>query len=429
MGLTFESSGLLWTLPFVGMLLSIAVLPAVFPHFWHAHHGKVATVWAAAFLVPFASLMGWERAFHAIMQTVLLEYLPFVILLLALYTVTGGLHIQGRLRGSPAVNTGILAFGAAIASVMGTTGAAMLLIRPLLRANERRRHRAHLVLFFIFLVGNIGGALSPLGDPPLFLGFLHGVDFLWPLRALAAPTLLASVLLLILFYGVDSAMVRRAESLLPEREAVQSQALGLEGRINLALLALVLGAVLLSGVWKPGVSFSIQGVVVEAQNLLRDALLLLATGASLKWTAPHARHGNGFTWGPMAEVAKLFAGIFLTIVPVLAMIQGEAAATMTGIMTPLHYFWLTGLLSAFLDNAPTYLVFFNMGGHNPHVLTAISAGAVFMGALTYVGNAPNFMVKAIAEHRHVAMPGFFAYMGWSCLILLPVFSLEAWIFF
>ena len=224
-------------------------------------------------------------------------------------------------------------------------------------------------------------------------------------------------------------MVRRADSLLPESDASQAQALGLEGRINLALLGLIIGAVLLSGLWKPGVSFSIHGVALEVQNMARDAMLLLATWVSLKWTAPHARHGNGFTWEPMAEVARLFVGIFLTIVPVVAMLKGEATVTLGGAMTPLHYFWMTGLLSAFLDNAPTYLVFFNMGGHDPHVLTAISAGAVFMGALTYVGNAPNFMVKAIAEHWHVRMPGFFAYMGWSCLILLPVFSLVAWVFF
>jgi Na+/H+ antiporter NhaD/arsenite permease-like protein len=425
----FENGGLLWALPFAGMLLSIAVLPMAFPPFWHAHHGKVAAGWAFAFLAPFTAVMGLHRAFHEILHTVLLEYLPFVILLLALYTVAGGLHIQGRLRGSPAVNTGILAFGAAIASVIGTTGAAMVLIRPLLRANERRRQRAHLVMFFIFLVGNIGGALSPLGDPPLFLGFLHGVDFFWPMHALAAPTLLLSALLLILFYGVDSVMVRREDNLVPGSEASQVPALGLEGRVNLALLGLIIGAVLLSGLWKPGVSFSIQGVALELQNLARDALLLLATGASLKWTAPHARHGNGFTWGPMAEVAKLFVGIFLTIVPVVAMLKGDSAAILGGGMTPLHYFWMTGLLSAFLDNAPTYLVFFNMGGDDPRVLMAISAGAVFMGALTYVGNAPNFMVKAIAEHRHVTMPGFFAYMGWSCLILLPLFSLVAWVFF
>ena len=429
MGHMFEMGGLPWAIPFVGMLLSIAALPMTFPRFWHAHHGKVAAGWAVTFLVPFAVIMGPDQALHEILHTMFLEYLPFVILLLALYTVAGGLRIQGRLRGSPAVNTSILAFGTAIASVIGTTGATMVLIRPLLRANEHRRRRAHLVMFFIFLVGNIGGALSPLGDPPLFLGFLHGVDFFWPMRALAAPTLLVSTLLLILFYVVDGAMLRRADSLLPQGEAPPVAAMVLEGRINLILLTLIIGAVLLSGLWKPGVSFSMPGGILELQNLVRDALLLLVTAASLKWTAPHARHGNGFTWGPMAEVAKLFAGIFLTIIPVVAMLKGGAMGALGGDMTPAHYFWLTGLLSAFLDNAPTYVVFFNMGGHDPQALMALSAGAVFMGALTYIGNAPNFMVKAIAEHRHVAMPGFFEYMGWSCLILLPVFSLVAWVFF
>ncbi len=435
----FEAGGLLWALPFAGMLLSIAVLPMAYPHFWHAHHGKVAVGWAAAFLLPFAYSAGFASALHEILHALLLEYIPFVVLLFALYTVAGGLHIQGRLRGSPLVNTGILAFGTAIASVIGTTGAAMVLIRPLLRANERRRQRAHLVMFFIFLVGNIGGALSPLGDPPLFLGFLHGVDFFWPTRMLAAPTLLVSGILLILFLGVDSHLLRRPDSLLPESDTAPVQAPGLEGRINLVLLALIVGAVLLSGVWRPGVSVSLQGVTLELQNLVRDALLLLAAAASLKWTAPHARHGNGFTWGPMAEVAKLFIGIFLSIIPVVAILKMGADGALGSLIVlahdahgqPVgaHYFWMTGILSAFLDNAPTYLVFFNMGGSDPQALRALSAGAVFMGALTYIGNAPNFMVKAIAEHRHVPMPGFFAFAGWSGLILLPVFALVAWVFF
>ncbi len=429
MGHLFEVGGLLWALPFAGMLLSIAILPMASPNFWHAHHGKVAAGWAAAFMAPFARVSGFDAARHAVLHAALLEYLPFVILLLALYTVAGGLHIQGRLRSSPAINTGILAFGTAIASMIGTTGASMVLIRPLLNTNEQRRQRAHLVLFFIFLVGNMGGALSPLGDPPLFLGFLHGVDFFWPTRVLAAPTLLVTVLLLILFYVLDGVLLRRAGSLLPQNETSSVQALGLEGRINLLLFPLIIGAVLLSGLWKPGVSFSINGVVLELQNLVRDGLLLLVTAASLKGTARHARHGNGFTWGPMSEVSKLFAGIFITIVPVLAMLKGNVTGALGAGMTPAHYFWLTGMLSAFLDNAPTYLVFYNMGGHDPHALMAISAGAVFMGALTYIGNAPNFMVKAIAEHRHVPMPGFFGYMGWSCLILLPIFSLVAWVFF
>ncbi len=334
-----------------------------------------------------------------------------------------------------------------MASITGTTGAAVVLIRPLLRANDDRRHNVHVVIFFIFLVANIGGALSPLGDPPLFLGFLSGVDFFWPTRHLLLPTLLAAIILLALFFAIDTYYYRKDGTLPPLRDPTPDKAFGIEGMINLPLLVAIAGAVLLSGFWKPGVTFNVYHVEVELQNAVRDILLLAIAAVSWKWTAVRHRRANGFMWAPIIEVAKLFAGIFLTIIPAIAILRAGAGGSLAAVVrmvtspagTPddLMYFWLSGLLSSFLDNAPTYLAFFNAAGGDPTALMgplattllAISAGSVYMGANTYIGNAPNFMVKAIAEHRRVKMPSFFGYMAWSVCILLPVFALISWVFF
>jgi len=362
--------------------------------------------------------------------------------LLALYTVSGGIHIRGNLHGSARVNTGILALGTVLASIMGTTGAAMLLVRPLLRANDNRRHRAHVVMFFIFLVANIGGALTPLGDPPLFLGFLKGVDFFWTTKAMLWPTLLASAMLLALFYVVDAWFWRReGEARVPERDPTPDRPIRMDGKINFLFLLGILIAVLVSGVWKPGISIDIAGTTRELQGIVRDVSLLAITWASWRWTPQSVRHAHHFTWGPIVEVAKLFAGIFLTIIPAIAMLRAGsegALAPIVALVTSADgrpndalYFWVTGALSSFLDNAPTYLVFFNLAGGDAAVLmgtmastlTAISLGAVFMGANTYIGNAPNFMVKAIAEARGVRMPSFFAYLGWAMLVLTPIYAL------
>jgi len=440
-----KALGLIWVVPFAGMLLSIAIMPLALPNFWHHHFGKVAAFWALLFLVPFALTQGFGIALYELLHTLLLEYIPFIILLFALFTVAGGVRIRGNLHGSPSLNTGLLAIGTVAAGWMGTTGASMLLIRPLLRANDNRKSSVHVVVFFIFLVANIGGSMTPLGDPPLFLGFLKGVDFFWPTIHLAAPTLICALVLLTLFYAYDSYLYRKEGVKRPD--PTPDTTMGLEGGVNILLLGGIVGAVLLSGLWKPGIVFNVYHVEVELQNLVRDVLLIGVALLSLKLTDNESRAANGFSWGPILEVAKLFIGIFLTIIPAIAILRAGADGSLSGIVSLVTrpdgapnnamYFWITGALSSFLDNAPTYLIFFNTaGGDAPNLmgplagtLLAISAGAVFMGANTYIGNAPNFMVKSIAEESGVKMPSFFGYMLWSCGILVPLFVVVTLIFF
>jgi len=436
--------GLVWALPFAGILLSIAVFPLVAPNFWHHHFGKIAAFWAVAFLLPFMVLHGLSIAVYELLHVMLLEYIPFIILLLSLFTVAGGVRLRGSLVGSPVVNTAILAFGTLIASWMGTTGAAMLLIRPIIQANEWRKHRVHTIVFFIFLVANIGGSLTPLGDPPLFLGFLKGVSFFWPMTHLFGPMLVASGILLAVYFLLDTYLMRKETEKAPQQSG---EKLALEGSFNIVLLAGVVCAVLLSGLWKPGISFTIYHVQLELQNLARDVLLLGIAFVSWKVTSLESREANGFSWFPILEVAKLFVAIFITIVPAIAILKAGTDGALSGIVslvtaadgTPNNavYFWMTGILSSFLDNAPTYLVFFNTAGGDPHelmgplalTLEAIAAGAVFMGANSYIGNAPNFMVKAIAEERGIKMPSFFGYIGWSVVFLIPLFGLITVLFF
>lgn len=445
-GLNGAELSLLWSLPFAGLLLSIALFPIFAPAFWHHHFGKIALGWALAFLLPCALWLSPADAGNVVVHAMVDEYLPFIVLLFALYTISGGILITGNLHGSPALNTGILALGAACASIMGTTGAAMLLIRPLLRANDNRRHNVHVVVFFIFLVGNIGGGLTPIGDPPLFLGFLKGVSFSWTFQAMLLPVLTACGLLLLAFYLLDSYYYRK-EGVLPRDPTPDNHRLGVQGGFNFLLLAGVVGAVLMSGMWKPGLELNILGVKVGIQNLLRDGMLLGLAGASLAFTSTRIRDGNEFNWDPIAEVGKLFGAIFITMAPAIAILRAGpdgALAQLVGLVSradgspiDLMYFWMTGSLSSFLDNAPTYLVFFNLASGDPALmmtqysstLLAISAGAVFMGASSYIGNAPNFMIKAIAEHRGVAMPGFFGYMAWAWVWLIPLFVLLSVLFF
>ncbi|MEK9968580.1 MAG: sodium:proton antiporter, partial [Ferrovibrio sp.] len=314
-----KSLSILWVLPFAGILLSIALMPLFTPAFWHHHYGKVAAFWGLCIVVPFALQFGSLPTGHVLLEVALHEYIPFIILLFALFTVAGGVRITGNLHGSPSLNTALLLIGTVLASWMGTTGASMLLIRPLVRANDNRMHNVHVVVFFIFLVSNIGGALTPLGDPPLFLGFLKGVDFFWTTKALLLPTILVSIVLLALFYVIDSYYYRREGIIAPD--PTPDSAVGMEGGVNLVLLVGVVLAVLLSGTWKPGVELSMFGVGVELQNLARDLLLLVIAFASLKLTRQQTRSDNGFTWGPIVEVAKLFAGIFITIIPAIAILR------------------------------------------------------------------------------------------------------------
>ena len=432
-----------WATPFVGMLLSIALCPLIMPNFWHHHFGKVAFFWALAFLVPCAIVYGPSVATYHLLESILEEYLPFIILLFALFTITGGIRVTGSLAGTPQINTLILLLGTLLASWMGTTGAAMLFIRPLMRAIAHRRYRVHTIVFFIFLVANIGGSLTPLGDPPLFLGFLKGVSFFWTTVHVLPETLTLVAILLPLYFIIDMVLYNKEGR--PQAENT-GEKLGMEGKVNLIFLLGVIGSVLLSGYWKSDQGITIYHVRMGLPGLARDVIMLAMAFFSLKCTSWQIRRNNQFTWEPILEVAKIFAGIFVSMIPAIAILKAGSDGALAGIINmvsqdgqPVNsmYFWLTGALSSFLDNAPTYLVFFNTaGGDAAHLmgdmartLAAISAGAVFMGANTYIGNAPNFMVRSIAVSGGINMPSFFGYMLWSVVILIPCFILLTFMFF
>ena len=439
---------LLWSLPFACILLSIALWPLVDRHFWHRHFGKIAAFWALAFLLPYAAQAGIGAAWHTLLEVLLTQYAPFILLLMALYTAAGGIYLRGNLHGSPMLNCGLLLSGGLLASVMGTTGASMLLIRPLIRANDNRKRAAHVVVFFIFIAGNIGGALTPLGDPPLFLGFLHGVPFFWTFERLLTQTALLVAALLVIFYFLDRYYFRKDGVFAPD-PTPDTHSLSVEGAVNFGLIAAVVALVLVRGVWQPGTTLHVPGgIALGLPDIVCDAGLLAVTLISLAVTPRAVRQNNRFGWKPMREVAQLFAGIFVTIVPVVAMLQAGQAGPFgpvlravmggqDGAPVPALHFWAVGLLSSFLDNAPTYLVFFNAtGGDASHLMTAlpgtlaaISAGAVFMGANTYIGNAPNLMVKAIADDQGITMPSFLGYMAWSGAILLPLFVVVTALFY
>lgn len=462
-GVHASATGLLplWSaLPFVCILLSIALFPLLAPHFWHHHFPKVSAFWALLFAVPFV-IWNPTEAMQEIIHITLIDYVPFIILLWGLYTIAGGIYIGGNLRGKPVVNATLLLIGTFLASLIGTTGAAMVLIRPILRANSWRRSQVHVVIFFIFLIANIGGSLTPLGDPPLFLGFLHGVPFFWVTKGVLPHMLTATALTLAIFFVVDTLIYRRETDKLPV--AAGQGGVRIEGLHNILFLLGVMVAVILSGSLKlPSVTVYAAGshpVAVPLQNWLKDVIIIAMGLLSLKTTARTLRDKNGFSWAPIQEVAYLFAGIFITIIPALAILKAGSEGALAGLVGAVHgpvrFFWATGALSSFLDNAPTYLTFFNaalgdlgateamvpgmlgyasqLASLNPefvHDLQAISAGAVFMGAMTYIGNAPNFMVKSIAEEAGIQMPSFFGYLfKWSAPVLLPVFVVVTLLFF
>ena len=438
----------LWSIiPFAGILLSIALMPLFIPHFWHHHFPKVAAFWSLALAIPFLFFFK-GTAVYSIAHIFIADYIPFIILLWALFTVSGGIYIKGSLKGTPAVNFLLLLIGTLLASVIGTTGASMLMIRPILRSNSWRKYRVHTIVFFIFLVSNIGGALTPLGDPPLFLGFLHGVPFFWTLN-LFPQMAFASAILLFLYLIIDLYWYKKEDKSALQHS--EPEPLKIEGTLNFIFLAGIIGGVLFSGMVRMG-EINIFGIYQTIENLIRDALLIVMGLLSLVFTRSEVRKGNDFSWAPIAEVAYLFAGIFMTIIPALAILKagenGALAWLIKSVNTPAHYFWAAGTLSSFLDNAPTYLTFFNsaLGKFYPGMpeaqavaglivdripyLAAISAGAVFMGANTYIGNAPNFMVKSIAEEAGVKMPSFFGYMfKYSIPILLVLFIIITFIFY
>ncbi len=439
----------LWSaLPFAGMLLSIALFPLLAPKFWHHHFGKVSAFWAVVVAAPLLFMYRGE-ALHEFLHILLADYVPFVILLAALYTVSGNILLRGSLVGTPVVNTVILIIGTVLASWMGTTGAAMLLIRPFLRANSHRKNRTFMVVFFIFLVANAGGSLTPLGDPPLFLGFLRGVPFFWTF-ALITQTMTVAVILLIIYFIIDSYYFKK-EGCSKRQNDSEKVPFGIDGMHNLLLIGAIIGAVLMSGMMDLGQT-SVLGVHRTVQDVLRDGLLILIAVISILTTRKEVREDNEFSWFPIQEVAILFVGIFLTMMPCLKILQagekGHMAFLIRTVQDPWQYFWITGLLSSFLDNAPTYLTFLSSAlgkfyagiavpeavpqliANNALYLKAISAGAVFFGANTYIGNAPNFMVRSIAEETGTSMPSFFGYMiKYSLPILIPVFAVVTIIFY
>ncbi len=426
--------------PFLGLLASMAAFPVVAPRFWHRRMAFVAAAWVVALAGVEAIAAGPVAAAAAVWRAMVIDYLPFMTLMLALYTAAGGILLRGGFAGTPAGNTAMLVAGMVLGLVMGTTGASMVLIHPLLRANAHRRRKVHLVLFLIVLVANASGALTPLGNPPLYLGLLHGVPFFWPALHLAAPLFLVAGLLLTAFYVLD----RRLAA--DEPRAPPPERFRVRGWDNVALILFVVAVVLAQG-FVPSRTLVLFGQPVPAAELGSTSLLLLVTVISSACTARAVRQANDFSWHPMIEVAILFAAIFVTIAPVEQMLEAGVDGPLVSVLRltrgsdgqnwPMAYFWLTGILSAFLDNAPTYLVFFRMAAIQPSALSgadtttlaAISAGAVFFGGLTYIGNAPNMMLRAIAAHRGVRMPSFFGFLLMAMALLLPALGLVSLVFF
>ena len=439
---------LCWGIPFVGILLSIALLPLLIPRIWHHHYGKITIFWTLLFMGSACYFFGWQSTLELTTHAIFAEYIPFILLLLALFTVSGGILIKSEIVSTPKLNVCILAVGTLLASIMGTTGAAMLMIRPLIRANRNRKQAVHIIIFFIFLVANIGGGLTPLGDPPLFIGFLKGVDFFWTMSHMLLPVLLTSTLLLTIFYFIDRHYFRLQYGNLQQAAMPKiDNSIKFYGLKNGGLLILIIAMVLLSGIWHSSIEVTLFETHLSLPNLVRDGVFIIITLISICITPKNIRAANEFNWEPIIEVAKLFIGIFITIVPVLAILKAGSDGALSPLVSlvnnqqahPINsmYFWLSGLLSGFLDNAPTYLVFFNLASGDATILMtslektllAVSMGSVFMGALSYIGNAPNFMVKSIATQNQIKMPSFFGYMKWSIGILIPVFIVNNLLFF
>ncbi|MDF3033168.1 MAG: putative transrane protein [Alphaproteobacteria bacterium] len=440
------SFSLPWAIPFCGFLISLAFIPLIAPKFWHQNFGRVLMGWVAAFLVPFGFSEGLEPSLHMLNHALLHHYIPFMALITVLFTVGGGIHITMRGKASPFMNAGLLGVGALLANVIGTTGASMLLIRPLIALNKYRRYTTHVIIFFIFLVSNIGGVLTPLGDPPLFIGFLNGIDFFWTTTHLIYPFFIVGGSVLAVFWVIDHYYFYHDPSV-PDPTHLQGEAkIQLKGWQNFLILGASIAAILTESFVTVKPHMTLFGLSINLAALTRDFILFAMAYASWKLTPPKIHETNHFTWEPLEEVALVFLGVFITVVPVLEMLKaGETGplgslihlANPNGVPDVSLYFWLTGIFSSILDNAPTYLIFFNMAGGDPvflmsqgaTILAAISTGAVFMGALTYIGNAPNFMVRAIATRSHIKMPGFLGYLLWSFSILLPILLGFSWFWF
>lgn len=443
----------LWLcIPFAGLLLCIAILPLVKEEWWEKHKPMVVAMWSLLFVIPFAVLYGVGTATETVLECLINDYLTFIVLLFGLFCVAGNITMEGDLAGSPRVNIILLTIGTLLSSVIGTTGSSMLMVRPVIKMNSWRKRRAHIMVFFIFLVSNIGGCLTPIGDPPLLMGFSRGVPFFWSLNLF--PVLLFNmVVILFIFYWLDRKNYQKdiAEGLMPDISKPGTK-ISIKGIHNLIFLVMIIAAVILSGVLPDMPMFQdatgqVLGIPIYGEvrltvpTIIEICLILLAAFLSFKTTSVEIRKKNHFTWGAIQEVVVLFIGIFITMQPALMILKTMGASL--GLTEPFQMFWVTGALSSFLDNTPTYLVFlttagamnFTQGimttlGHIPQkTLMAISCGAVFMGANTYVGNAPNFMVKAISDENGIRMPSFFGYLFWSVRILIPVFLLDTLVFF
>ena len=439
-------------IPFAGLLLCIAVLPLVKAEWWEAHQPHAVVFWSLLFVLPFAFVYGPGQAFEKVLECIVDDYLTFIILLFGLFCVSGNITLEGDLAGSPRINVGLLLIGTMLSSWIGTTGASMLMVRPIIKMNAWRKRRSHIMVFFIFLISNIGGCLTPIGDPPLLMGFMRGVPFFWSLHLF--PVLLFNVVILLtIFYFLDRRAYRKdiAEGLKPDisKPGTEVHILGLH---NLIFLAMIVAAVILSGTLPGMAAFqdaegAVRGihlfgeVTLTYPALIEVMIILVAAFLSFKTTSVEIRRKNHFTWGAIQEVAVLFVGIFITMQPALMILKANGASL--GLNKPFEMFWATGCLSSFLDNTPTYLVFLTTAGAlgftegMPTILgtvpvamlEAISCGAVFMGANTYIGNAPNFMVKSISDENGIRMPSFFGYLLWSITFLIPVFLLDMLVFF
>ena len=426
----------LWMLiPFAIMLLMIAVAPLVAEHWWEENRNKL--IFTLGLSIPTALFLTWVGLGSNVMHQLLYDYVPFIILLLALFVVTGGIRISGDIAATPTTNTLVLGIGWLLASFMGTTGAAMLMIRPLLQINQQRKHRVHTVLFFIALVANCGGLLTPLGDPPLFLLYLRGADFGWFMQV-APQWAFVGVLLLALYFVWDSYLIRQEPAEMRQRDLTEQEPIRMSGNINFLWLAAVIAAVVfLNRAYIPAIGDHHAPLYVQ---FLREIVLLLIIGLSMRTTAKKIREANHFSWAPIAEVAILFIGIFTTMTPALLYLSEHAPSL--GMTAPWQFYYATGTLSSFLDNAPTAVAFYTVATGLPTpegatliagipelLLKAIALGSVFFGAMTYIGNGPNFMVKAIAESEGVKMPSFFGYMiRFSLIVLLPIYIVTQLIF-
>ena len=439
----------LWScIPFAGMLLSIAIFPLVKEEWWEKHKPWVVAFWSLLFLIPFAVIFGGHIALEHLIEVTLGDYLTFIVLLFGLFCVAGNISLQGDLTGSPKVNIVLLLIGTLLSSWIGTTGASMLMIRPIIRANKWRQRKVQIMVFFIFLISNIGGCLTPVGDPPLLMGFMNGVGFFWSLDLL--PVMLLNVLILLtLFFLIDTKAYKKdiADGFKPEiRPESERVKLHLDGAHNIAFMLIIVAAVILSGVLPTTFPVfsegpTIMGVTLSYASIIEIIMILASAYLSFKTTKKEIRDSNHFTWDAIEEVAILFIGIFITMIPALLILKARGADL--GLTQPWQFFWITGALSSFLDNTPTYLVFFTTAASlgftsgvqtltsfiPKAILMAISCGAVFMGANTYIGNAPNFMVRSIAEENGIKMPSFFGYMFWSLSSLIPVFLIDMLIFF